>query len=201
MRTQNHRVCTEYLLKAFSVSSTSQVTTKIQMNDLFLLPRKLTVVVGGRGGRWIKGICLITSQYYWPNVRYGNSAWEVWRRSHSTWVGCETWMRFVLNFHLSKIMSQSPSRGRAADPAAFLTQRQCSFHTTTQCFRLGCVVQFMCMLAVNVSCAVVSAPIPKEIQVKVLARYVNNGWGEHENRPSSDEGGISFNRSVCILSD
>lgn len=66
-------VCGEHLLKAFSMSSTIQVTKKIKMNDLFLFPRKLTVIWGVRVRGELGDICRLTN-YYRPNDRDGNGA-------------------------------------------------------------------------------------------------------------------------------
>lgn len=43
-------LCNKHLSKAFYVSSTIQIIKKRKMSDVFLLPRKLKVVVGMRVG-------------------------------------------------------------------------------------------------------------------------------------------------------
>lgn len=88
---------------------------------------------------------------------------------------------------LVKDQDQVSSRGSVIDPT-FLTQTQCSFHDTTQFSLLNCAVQLSVLGIQQLEFLVplCSSLNPKEMQVKVLSRHVNNGQGEHENRPSSD---------------
>lgn len=65
-------LCNKHLSKAFYVSSTIQIIKKRKMSDVFLLPRKLKVVVVGMrvGGEEI-GIYVFTNHCYRPNERDG----------------------------------------------------------------------------------------------------------------------------------
>ena len=99
--------------------------------------------------------------------------------SHSAWGSCERWRKFALNLHSSEVMSQVPSRGRAADPA-LLTQTQCSSHDPTQHFYVGwCCTNSMCAgnPAVKIFVTLCSSLNSREMSVQILIRYINKGRG------------------------
>lgn len=144
---------------------------------------------------------MFTSYYYRPNDRDGNSAWEILRMTEclmATWESGERWryLPWIFTYERSwvKFLPEAESHTQPSWlRLSALSMTPHNFLWGIMLWRLNVLgiqrLEFLVLLCSSLN--------PKEMWVKVLTGNVNNGQGEHEHRPSSDEG-ISLDWRVSV---